>query len=1244
MGIIKREKFIERILSNKTGEAFIANRLHSVLQSCNSAFQHTTVWDFLQNKELFDAAKHEMYDILIDEHQKAFDIAERILWGNRTKEKKAKEFSERFTSLQTNKIFKWLKKLAQGDYSDTNFVVTREHILSVMDEEYPDAKVRDNLDYKVFEKLNLREKASLIMMALKLYLKTAGIPLFPEYINRRDNQQPQHSSCDGNMNTIATVMWLPFDESWMQEFSKLSIDLMVRLDTDYLNVLMYHFDLDTPQKFNALMERFKPYEQSCKENGATLERELGEQQSWESHENMNQFVEYINDSFWKSTWLAAHLEFFQINTLEEFEKLFPYGIIHGKLHRWNSELSWKQLNNIYNLFGIYDVDKYVELLSFENKKFFEILEIGKNTEIEDLEEMFTFFWCTTQEECFSLLKEEDFEKTIKMYKKHINIFQKYDLKIDQTIPRKEYILQTLKILSLIDDQRENIKTIIKTIENEETVTEDNWLYMIIWYACANDQNQNFNFYFPAKTKEKLNKAFEGIEAKDLVYDHICNIFSRILHDQEKEISYKELALVKVLNHHGIGIMSSSTLLVNITESVWDLSKNEKTPQHTKDETINNINILEEKIKNRPKTDKSDLYGSINNILKVSPAINTLCLDIFNGLSERELKYFAKDTLPILVSWILLLKKQINKNPYEDPKYGYDPKDLVEIHSFVKTIANKIKSKNTIQESGDEIKTEILHSMQKRIKQQFWLKELPIEKIENDMTTIQNYLTFIANIYHQSRTNNEILWLFFGLHINDLRQDFKSGKEIDFEKIFDEKKLRTLQEYLKKRKNHDVFASYDPEMRFKIQQDTIGQTIGNATTIDTKLASLNENIKDLLDPDNFPDMQDILELLLTHEKKVWAVLALSFQWKEITWDLSVIKEALEDKFWTLDKDKIGNIQTIVKHISAIVNFVKSIEKMDLLQKIETLDTNKKPTAELVAIFNKLWEKFSTESGIIPVNNDVEYLKEIIQANPTTINKTEKNQALQYIWKVEKQVKELYEEKESLTQLFINMKNSLSWYKNTLIADRIGNIQEDLSPKTSESKTINITTKMTSDMNVIIPNIRWCLWCMQKEINNHHNLTFGDSNKFFMAIYGEDHKKSIADCIVDVFPYNKEDEKIVNHKEENANQKKAFIIERVYGERNPDILLSIIQTIRKKQQESDIKDIDILVSNQALNSCHTKTHDLEKKLKEDGANIEEIISMVDILPSPSEKGHYEFADNTEGVIWWKVKTSGILISAK
>jgi hypothetical protein len=44
-------------------------------------------------------------------------------------------------------------------------------------------------------------------------------------------------------------------------------------------------------------------------------------------------------------------------------------------------------------------------------------------------------------------------------------------------------------------------------------------------------------------------------------------------------------------------------------------------------------------------------------------------------------------------------------------------------------------------------------------------------------------------------------------------------------------------------------------------------MGNITTIDTELSALQQDIQDLLDPDNFPNDHQLFQLLLEQGKEI-----------------------------------------------------------------------------------------------------------------------------------------------------------------------------------------------------------------------------------------------------------------------------------------------------------------------------------------------------------------------------------------
>ncbi|MDR0860098.1 MAG: hypothetical protein LBO09_03825 [Candidatus Peribacteria bacterium] len=194
------------------------------------------------------------------------------------------------------------------------------------------------------------------------------------------------------------------------------------------------------------------------------------------------------------------------------------------------------------------------------------------------------------------------------------------------------------------------------------------------------------------------------------------------------------------------------------------------------------------------------------------------------------------------------------------------------------------------------------------------------------------------------------------------------------------------------------------------------------------------------------------------------------------------------FGTLTKERITQLQTEIKQINPLITFVKKVEELEIPSLLVKLNQAKTPSTEIIAIFAKVGEKLSTDSGILPLPNDITYVKSLFQnIEHAILTVQEKEKALSYIAEIEKQVANLYQVKEKIQDFVRNLSNQISVTGNTLLTTKIAPLQQKLFMNTSTEKT-SLITKMTNNFEVIIPNIRGCLGCMQKECNNPHNLAF------------------------------------------------------------------------------------------------------------------------------------------------------------
>jgi hypothetical protein len=188
---------------------------------------------------------------------------------------------------------------------------------------------------------------------------------------------------------------------------------------------------------------------------------------------------------------------------------------------------------------------------------------------------------------------------------------------------------------------------------------------------------------------------------------------------------------------------------------------------------------------------------------------------------------------------------------------------------------------------------------------------------------------------------------------------------------------------------------------------------------------------------------------------------------------------------------------------------------------------------------------------------------------------------------KKMKTLENVLERIREYFNKLKKSSHLKNKPLLENRLVEIEKIINSTDSNGM---IVSRMTKDLNLIIENMRQCLGCMRKEINNDTNLAFGDYNKFFIMNQSEKEKGSISDQIVFFVPT----------KDENGSESMSFILDRVYGSKSSDILISNIlsvykkyQTIKKNFEESNIS---ITVSNEALSSVGISADILEKRLRE------------------------------------------------
>ena len=182
--------------------------------------------------------------------------------------------------------------------------------------------------------------------------------------------------------------------------------------------------------------------------------------------------------------------------------------------------------------------------------------------------------------------------------------------------------------------------------------------------------------------------------------------------------------------------------------------------------------------------------------------------------------------------------------------------------------------------------------------------------------------------------------------------------------------------------------------------------------------------------------------------------------------------------------------------------------------------------------------------------------------------------QYIESIRGRVVKLDETYEKLVQSFNKMKKSTHGSAPSGVVSRIDEIDKAIS---NSGESVPIITSCTNKMTTIIENMRACLSCKTKGINNDTNLTFGEGYKFYLysGVKGN-RKDSSADEIVFFVPTG-----------EGEDKRMSFVMDQVYGNKNRGTIISHAETLIKKaqviKQQFPEAPISIIIPNGTLSSC-------------------------------------------------------------
>jgi hypothetical protein len=327
---------------------------------------------------------------------------------------------------------------------------------------------------------------------------------------------------------------------------------------------------------------------------------------------------------------------------------------------------------------------------------------------------------------------------------------------------------------------------------------------------------------------------------------------------------------------------------------------------------------------------------------------------------------------------------------------------------------------------------------------------------------------------------------------------------------------------------------------------------------------------LTDPDLFagdPDAQTMLRFFKEQPEgygKIGEALAYQFQvlagkGREKNEEIEAILAQLQRRFsistWT--PDIIKRLQGSIKKIKPVVSIVRKVQEQQIAENVADFNRSRIPDAPIIILFQKIGIQLTTSSGVLPISSDVLYLRKMVEKHSVDedriLSEAEKTLLLQYLEEVSTRLDNLLKLRNNIDEMLKEQMGSIEKTKDStydLLLTALRNLKkqtEFAAGKEGTGSTMSFVSTMTPDLTLVIPHIRACLSCTTKGCNNDTDLSFGDSNRFFIVSQVKEGGKSMSDELVLLAP---------------VNGQPMFILDQLYGVKNSAILFAHVQVALEK----------------------------------------------------------------------------------
>lgn len=768
------------------------------------------------------------------------------------------------------------------------------------------------------------------------------------------------------------------------------------------------------------------------------------------------------------------------------------------------------------------------------------------------------------------------------------------------------------------------------------VDKSNWQSLLMIFI----KNQTYHFFSSKQSGNRINELFENSHVKDFCLNNFREEYVDYLasgnFDQVPFALYLTIECIKSAD--GVEHLTQIESLSNFINIFCASLGQETTSEESKNTAFRGMHILESRFdKERwSNENRTAFYNVSSDILSADPNLFSDFMKVFSNLNPSELKRFTKEIYPLYRVLLALMEKTDKEG-----KKTYDEAQLLNFRKDIQDFAESLKTKEKPLETQ---KAKLIGEISRLFRDRFGIIKVPRELTEENIRSLVNASMYLANICDRNMTKETELGYYLSLMLNDKWDDFRRGERIDPKEFLDPKRAEEMTGILERRTKLDPLTSGNlgieeadvPEFARLLQEEAQNVAVGDIETVDVKLTNVILNLRQLEDLDLYPELMDKerMKLLLSYgnrkvgsvTSKIYQALQNPLRSVQFSEEELKIREAItrivRDSGFELTAENIKkHFQEGIRPLSTVVNMLQFVNETQAEFEIENIRQLLQPSQEIIDVFNRLGEEFKPTSGALALSQDLDYLDNIIAKKEGSLNPNEKALLVDYTGKIRERIVRLQEIFDKIRNKLSSLKQGSTATSNQLLKDKLDQISKDMNaPPTQQT----IISTMTNNLNTIIENMRACLSCTIKGVNNDTNLTFGDSNKFYLYSQSEGQTRGgIADEILFLEP--------ITH--QNGASEMAFVFDRIYGVQTPTILTNQLETVIKKYRQLKQRfpkvKLSIFVTDSAIATAGLSQDMLTSRIQKIMGNntyLKEEEIGVDVVESAMSDHYIEFGEDS------------------